>query len=219
MLWMWIYWSQDFRALSKIQNIVYGRKRAQNEELGHKRHTLRKELSSHLWRLISCGSENPVQQLDFLKMPQSHSISVPQPPTILFQLGIIFFSPVTLLPAVLYLRCNALPPPHLLKHELSYWDSSPFQGLEVLEMTRTDFPMGAVWRSSDTFPTFIVCVSGLLDMKLTGNRSSRWNCEVCSDWSQEVCSLVLPLTPLLLLDPSDVTTFHLSSVTLQRPVP
>lgn len=152
-------------------------------------------------------------------MPQFHSLSVPQPPTILLHLGIIFSSPVTLLPAVLHLRCNALPPPHLLKHELSYWGSTPFQGLEVLEMTRTNFPMGAAWRSSDTFPTFIVCVLGLLDMKVTGNRSNSWNCEVCNDWSQEVHSLVLPLTPLPLGPPSNGPTFHLSSVTLQCPIP
>lgn len=152
-------------------------------------------------------------------MPQFHSLSVPQPPTILLHLGIIFSSPVTLLPAVLHLRCNALPPPHLLKHELSYWGSTPFQGLEVLEMTRTNFPMGAAWRSSDTFPTFIVCVLGLLDMKVTGNRSNSWNCEVCNDWSQEVHSLVLPLTPLPLGPPSNGPTFHLSSVTFQCPIP
>lgn len=129
-----------------------------NEELEHKRHTLRKELSSYLWRLISCGSQNPVQQFGPLKIPQSHFISVPQFPTILLHLGIIVSSPVTVFTAVLHLRCTALQPPHLLKHELNYWGSAPFQGLEVLEMTRTDFPMGAAWRSSDTFPTFIVCV-------------------------------------------------------------
>lgn len=151
-----------------------------NEELGHKRHPKERTFlpslkTDELWLWKSCST------LVLLKMSQLHSFSVPLPPTILLHLGIIFSTPVTLFPAVPDLRCNALLPPHLLKHELSYWSSRPFQGLEVLEMTRTDFPMAAVWRSSDTFPTFIVCVWGLLDIKLTGNRSNRWNCEVRSD--------------------------------------
>lgn len=110
-----------------------------------------------------------------------------------------------------YFYTSALPPPHLLNYELSYGGGTPFQEREVLEMTRTDFPMGAAWGSSDTFPAFIVCVLGLLDMKLTGNRSNSWNCEVCKHWSQEVHSLLCSCWPPVMWQPSPSVWWHSSA--------
>lgn len=155
MLWMWIYWSQNFTALSKIQNIVYGCKRGQKWRTGTQETHLKERTFlpslNQVWLWKSCSAawspQNAPTSLYFCSLTSNSSAVF----------GNIFPSPVTLLPAVLHLRCNALLPPHLLKHEISYWGSTTFQALEALEMTRTDIPTGAAWRNSDTFPTFM-CV-------------------------------------------------------------
>lgn len=76
---LWIYWSQEFTALSEIQNTVYACQGGQKWRTGTGRHNLREALSFSIWKPISCCSENPVQQLGLLKLPQTLFLCTPSP--------------------------------------------------------------------------------------------------------------------------------------------
>lgn len=133
--------------------IVYGCQGGQKWRSGTNRQTLRKALSSPLWRPIGCSSENPVQQLGLLKMPQSHSISVPHASSYFAAFGSRFFQHHYAVSsyAALEVQCPTTAPPaeawaRLLGHQ------QPFLGTRGFRNDGNRLPHGSClkeqWRIS-----------------------------------------------------------------------